>query len=68
MNSNLLVSILISKETLTSIDKDQLIDMLQHKTQLLLTARTAKLIDKEYTQLLRKEVENIQAEIKRRMS
>lgn len=68
MNSNLLVSIIISKETLTSIDKDQLIDMLQHKTQLLLTARLAKFVDKQYTQLLRKEVENIQAEIKRRMS
>ena len=67
MNSNLLVSIIISKETLTSIDKDQLIDMLQHKTQLLLTARLAKFVDKQYTQLLRKEVENIQAEIKRRM-
>ena len=68
MNSNLLVSIILSKETLSSIDKDQLIDMLQHKTQLLLTARLAKVVDKEYTLLLRKEVENIQAEIKRRMN
>jgi hypothetical protein len=54
--------------SLTSLDKDQLIDLLQDKTKLLIDARSANILDKVYIDLLRKEVEDIQFEIKSRMN
>jgi hypothetical protein len=53
----------ISQPYLSSLDVPQLIDLLQDRTQLLLTARLPGDADKIYLKLLQKEVELIQQEI-----
>jgi hypothetical protein len=54
-------------QSLASLDKFELIDLLQNKTLLLVTATLAKVKDKEYIRSMRKDVEDIQLEIKSRM-
>jgi len=55
--------ILITTLYLSKLDKTQLIDLLQHKTQLLVSASLGHLVDHDYTDNLRREVEQIQSEI-----
>ena len=53
-------------ETLSSKSLDVLIELLAHKTQLLIAATVAKIPDRGYIQSLNAEVEALQAEINRR--
>ena len=51
---------------LSGLNHDQLVDILMHKTQLLLAAIHARLPDKTYIITLSQELENIQKEINSR--
>ena len=57
----------VRPENLTSLDNNVLIDLLAHKTRLLLAAVATRLPDRNYIQQLNSEVEALQAETKRRM-
>ncbi len=46
------------------LDRSQLIDLLQYKTKLLITASVLKVPDKVYLEELKKEVEELQKAIK----
>ena len=56
----------VTPQDLFSLDKAQLIDLLQHKTHLLVTARISRIQDQVYLKNLQKEVGIIQAAIKTR--
>ena len=56
----------ITPKTVSLLDKMTLIDLLQHRTKLLLAATMARLPDRQYIDLLKSEVEILQEEIKRR--
>jgi hypothetical protein len=67
MKKDTVTSIKTESGNFSSLEKSQLIDLLQHKTELLVTATLGRNPDKEYIRLIRKEVEEIQHEIKKRM-
>ena len=52
---------IISIKYLSVLDKSQLVDLLQHKTQLLIAARTSGIKYPNYINDLRREVQLIQA-------
>ena len=54
----------VTPQYLSVLDKAQLVDLLQHKTHLLVTARITRIQDQVYLKTLQKEVEVIQAAIK----
>ena len=58
----------ITPSYLTSLDKSQLIDLLQQKTEYLVNVRAAKNADLVFIKTLQKEVEKIQEVIKSRMT
>ncbi len=64
--SNAETAIVVTPQTLSNLDTNVLIDLLAHKTRLLIAATVSRLTDKEYIQNLNAEVENIQVEIKGR--
>jgi len=57
----------IMTDTLSSLDKVSLIDLLQHRTKLFLAATMAGVPDRLYIDELRSDVETLQKEIKRRI-
>ncbi len=57
----------VTLDILSKLDAEQLIDLLQYKTQLLLGARTVRTPDKQSILSLQSEVEIIQEEVKKRM-
>ena len=65
-NTLLLTSYSITYETASSLDKESLIDLLQHRTKLLLSATTEGFPDRGYILRLKSEVETLQEEIKSR--
>ncbi len=64
--SNAETAIVVTPQTLSNLDTNVLIDLLAHKTRLLIAATVSRLPDKEYIQNLNAEVESIQVEIKGR--
>ena len=54
----------VSTEFLSDLDRAQLVDLLHHRTNLLVTARITRIQDQVYLKTLQKEVEIIQAAIK----
>jgi hypothetical protein len=53
--------------SLASLDRDKLVDFLEHKVRLYISATKASISDQEYIRSLHSEIEAIQAEIKRRL-
>ena len=56
----------INPQSLSSLDKNALIDLLQHRTMLLLSASTLFVPDRDYIKVLIREVQEIQEEVKSR--
>ncbi|MEO6611201.1 MAG: hypothetical protein ABIT05_03680 [Chitinophagaceae bacterium] len=54
----------IASPDLSTLDKTQLVDLLQNRTQLLVTAITLKVPDRNYIQALTQEVKDIQEAIR----
>lgn len=57
----------INPERLSHLDKTELLDLLMHKTRLFLAAANSKVVNREYYQNIKREVEIVQTEIKNRM-
>ncbi len=53
----------ITIEYLHTLDKEQMVDLLQHKTDLLLTASRLKIPDFNYLKMLKQEVLKLQAAV-----
>ena len=68
MTQENIMAIAVTPSYLTSLDKSQLIDLLQQKTEYLVNVRAAKNADLVFIKTLQKEVEKIQEEIKSRMT
>ncbi|MEO6611198.1 MAG: hypothetical protein ABIT05_03665 [Chitinophagaceae bacterium] len=54
----------IASPDLSTLDKTQLVDLLQNRTQLLVTAITLKVPDRNYIEALTQEVKDIQEAIR----
>ena len=64
--SNQMTSAVIDVQFLSSLDKDQLVELLQHRTLLLISVRNLDAPDKDFINELAEDVKNIQAELKTR--
>ena len=63
MLSNTINNPVITIQDFQTLDKDQLIDLLQHKTKLLVTASVLKVPDHAYIETLKEEVKKLQEAI-----
>ena len=54
----------VTTQYLSDLDRAQLVDLLHHRTHLLVTARITRIQDQVYLKTLQNEVEIIQAAIK----
>jgi hypothetical protein len=68
MQKESIETFIVSHQILAPMNNDMLLDILAHKTRLLMAATVAKLPDSSYIQALTSEVEIVQAEIKKRMT